>query len=165
LVGVIWFEGASPEEECMKIRDVMTRDVELIGPESTIQHAATKMAEADVGLLPVGEGDRLVGMITDRDIAVRGVANGKNPTKTKVRDVMTEQVLYCFEDDDADRAAESMSELQVRRMPVVDRDKRLIGVVSLADLALKHDTGKAGEALGGVVMPASGGASAADELD
>src|SRR5215469_3782402 len=149
----------------MKIRDVMTRDVELIGPESTIQHAATRMAEADVGLLPVGEGERLIGMITDRDIAIRGVANGKNPTKTKVRDVMTEQVLYCFEDDEAELAAETMGELQIRRMPVVDRDKRLIGVVSLADLALKHDSGKAGEALGCVVMPTNGAASAADELE
>jgi len=149
----------------MKIRDVMTRDVELIGPESTIQHAASRMAEADIGLLPVGEGDRLIGMVTDRDIAIRGVANGKNPTKTKVRDVMTEKVLYCFEDDEAELAAESMSELQIRRMPVVDADKRLIGVVSLADLALKHDTGKAGEALGGVVMPATGAAAAIEEIE
>jgi CBS domain-containing protein len=108
------------------------------------------MAAEDVGFLHVGENDRLVGMITDRDIAIRAVAHGKEPRHTKVRDVMTDRVLYCFEDENADSAIETMSKLQVRRLPVVNRDKRLVGVVSIGDLATKHSTQKTGKALGSV---------------
>lgn len=133
-----------------KIAEVMTRDVELTSPDETIEQAAKKMEHEDVGFLPVGENDRLVGMITDRDIAVRAVAHGKEPRSTKVRDIMTDRVLYCFEDEDADAAVANMSKLQVRRLPVISRDKRLVGVVSIGDLAIKHSTQKAGKTLGSV---------------
>ena len=134
----------------MKIAEVMTREVELTSPDATLQQAAKTMAEDDLGFLPVGENDRMVGMITDRDIAVRAVAKGRDPTTTKVREVMTDRVLYCFEDEDVDKAAESMSREQIRRLPIVDRSKRLVGVVSLGDIALKHNTGKAGKTLSSV---------------
>ena len=134
----------------MKIAEVMTRDVELTSPDATLQQAAKTMAEDDLGFLPVGENDRMVGMITDRDIAIRAVAKGRDPTTTKVREVMTDRVLYCFEDEDVDKAAESMSREQIRRLPIVDRRKRLVGVVSLGDIALKHNTGKAGKTLSSV---------------
>jgi CBS domain-containing protein len=103
------------------------------------------MAESDVGILPVGDADRLVGMITDRDIAVRGIAGGKGPD-AKVRDVMTTEVLYCFEDDEIEDVLQNMGEIQVRRLPVVSADKRLVGIVSLSDLADTSET-QAGEAL------------------
>jgi len=139
-------------EEEMKIRELMTSNVELISPEAKLPEAAKKMADADIGILPVGENDRLVGMVTDRDIAIRGVAQGKNPARTKVRDVMTERVLYCYDDEDVEHIADSIAKLQVRRLPAVDRKKQLVGVVSLADIALKHDMSMAGIALGGICM-------------
>jgi CBS domain-containing protein len=142
-----------------KVRDVMTANVELIASDATVQEAALKMAEADIGALPVDENDRLVGMVTDRDIALRSAATGKNPARTKVREIMTRKVRYCFDDENADEAVESMSELQLRRLPVVNREKRLVGVVSLADIALRHDPGKAGAALEGVCLPGGAGAN------
>jgi len=118
----------------MNIKDCMTRHVRVVGPDETLADAARAMAQSDVGILPVGDADRLVGMITDRDIAIRGVANGKGPD-TKVREVMTTEVLYCFEDDDIEDVLENMGEIQVRRLPVVNAGKRLVGIVSLSDLA------------------------------
>ena len=141
----------------MRIRDVMTAKVETITPDAKLQEAARRMADADLGFLPVEDGERLVGMLTDRDIAVRGVAEGKSALQTKVRNVMTKHVLYCFDDEETDRIANNMANLQIRRLPVVDRDRRLVGVVSLADLALKHDAHLAGEALEGVCLPADRG--------
>jgi CBS domain-containing protein len=141
------------EETAMRIRDVMTSKVETITPEAKLQEAARQMADKGLGFLPVGDGERLVGMITDRDIAVRSVAEGKSALQTKVRDVMTKDVLYCFDDEDTDHIADNMANLQIRRLPVVNRDKRLVGVVSLADIALKHDAHLAGEALEGVCLP------------
>jgi CBS domain-containing protein len=140
-------------EAAMRIREVMTQKVEMITPEAKLQEAAKRMADADIGFLPVGDGERLVGMITDRDIAVRNVAEGKSALQTKVRDVMTKDVLYCFDDEEADHIANNMANLQIRRLPVVNRAKRLVGVVSLADIALKHDPHLAGEALEGVCLP------------
>lgn len=131
----------------MKIAEVMTRNVELTDPDATLEQAAKAMAKEDVGFLPVGEHDRMIGMITDRDIAVRAVAKGHDPKKTKVRQVMTGRVFYCFEDEDADKAAECMSRERIRRLPVVNRGKRLVGVVSLGDIALKHNPAKAGATL------------------
>jgi CBS domain-containing protein len=127
----------------MQIRNVMTRNPQLINPDDTIQHAARLMAECDCGILPVSEGDHLIGMISDRDIAIRGIGNGKGP-HSKVRDAMTREVKYCFEDEDAAHVAKNMADLQVRRLPVMNRDKRLVGIVSLSDLARKEpDMGKA----------------------
>lgn len=135
----------------MKVSDVMTRDVRISSPDQTIQEAARMMASADAGALPVGENDRLVGMITDRDIVLRGVAEGKAPT-TKVRDVMSAEVKYCYENQEVDKVARNMGEIKVRRLPVVDRDKRLVGILSLGDLAAAG-TKKAGEALGNISQP------------
>ena len=119
----------------MQVRDAMTRDVRLATPGQTIRDVAQMMAEIDAGILPVGENDRIVGMISDRDIAVRAVAAGKGP-ETPVRDVMsTEHIHYCFEDDDIEDVAKSMGDHKVRRMPVMDRNKRLVGIISLGDVS------------------------------
>ena len=114
----------------MRVSEAMTRDVYISNPDETIQHAALAMAGIDAGVLPVAEKDRLVGMITDRDIAIRGVAEGKSPN-TKVRDVMTTDVKYCFDDQELQEVTLNMGDIQVRRLPVVDRRKRLVGILSL----------------------------------
>jgi CBS domain-containing protein len=132
----------------------MTRRVEVIRPDSTLQEAAEKMKDLDVGPLPVCEGDRLVGMITDRDITVRGVAEGQDPWTDHVRDVMTKEVIFCFEDQDVAEAARLMKDKQVRRLVVLDRDRRLVGIVSLGDLAVDADEEVAGNTLEGVSQPA-----------
>ena len=125
----------------MKIRELMTPEVEVIRPDDTLHTAGQMMADLDTGALPVGENDRLVGMITDRDITVRAVARGCDPDKTCVRDVMSQQIRYCFEDEDTTEVGRKMGEWQIRRLPVLNRDKRLVGIVSLGDLAI----GGAGE--------------------
>ncbi len=119
----------------MNIQDLMTKDVELIDPATTMRDAAQRMRDEDIGALPVGENDRLVGMVTDRDIVARGVASDRAPSECTVRDVMSEGVYYCFEDEDAQRASDVMAEHKVRRLPVLNRDKRLVGVIAMADLA------------------------------
>jgi CBS domain-containing protein len=139
-------------EAKMRVAEVMTRDVRLIEPNQTIQEAARMMADVDAGIMPVGEGNRLVGMITDRDIAVRAVAEGKGP-QTQVREVMSPEVKYCFEDEDTDAVARNMAEIQVRRLPVVNRDKRLVGIISLGDLAVTEGAHPAGEAVSGISQP------------
>lgn len=128
----------------MKVHDAMTRDVRVANPQQTIREAAQAMLETDAGVLPVGENDKLVGMITDRDIAVRGVAKGKGPD-AKVRDVMTFDVKYCFDDQEVDDVTQNMGDIQVRRLPVVNREKRLVGILSLSDIARtgEHDTDEA----------------------
>jgi CBS domain-containing protein len=118
----------------MRVRDAMTPDVQLCTPEDTLRDAAEAMAALNCGLLPVSEGDRLVGMISDRDIAIRGVAMGRGPD-SRVRDVMTADVKYCFEDQDLEDVTANMGDIQVRRLPVLDRDKRLIGIIALGDIA------------------------------
>jgi CBS domain-containing protein len=118
----------------MRVSDAMTRDVRVCHPRQSICDAARLMAELDCGILPVGEDDRLVGMITDRDIAIRAVAQHKSPD-LPVRDAMSREVKYCFEDQPVDQVARNMSDLRVRRLPVLDRDKRLVGILSLGDLA------------------------------
>jgi CBS domain-containing protein len=136
----------------MKVSEVMTRDVQLIEPTQTVQEAAKLMAELDAGIMPVREGDRLVGMITDRDITVRAVAQGRGP-ETPIREVMTDDVKYCYEDDDTDDVARNMADIQVRRLPVLTRDKRLVGIISLGDMAVSDEPGKAGEAVAGISQP------------
>jgi CBS domain-containing protein len=120
--------------ECHEVDKVMHRDVEIIGPKESLRNAAAMMKKLDAGVLPVDEHDKLVGMITDRDIAIRGIAEGRGPDAT-VREVMSQEVKYCFEDEEAAHVIENMAELQVRRLPVMNRDKRLVGIVSLGDLA------------------------------
>lgn len=136
----------------MKIAEAMTRDVRVANPDQTIRQAAQMMAELDAGALPVGEHDRLVGMITDRDIAVRAVAHGKAPD-TRIRDVMTDDVKYCFDDDEVEEVARNMADIQVRRLPVVNRDKRLVGIVAIADIAASEDIEVVGEAVSGISEP------------
>ena len=136
----------------MRVSETMTRDVRIASPDQSIREAARIMAEIDAGVLPVGENDRLVGMITDRDIAIRAVAEGKGPD-TSVREVMTQDVKYCFEDEDTDDVVRNMADQQVRRLPVVNRDKRLVGILSLGDLAVMEGARPAGEALAGVSQP------------
>jgi CBS domain-containing protein len=136
----------------MRVSEAMTRDVHVANPDETIQQAAIAMAGLDAGVLPVGDDDRLIGMITDRDIAIRAVAGGKGPD-ARVRDVMTTDVKYCFDDQEIEDVTLNMGEIQVRRMPVVDRHKRLVGILSLGDVAVIDGDGVAGEALSLVSRP------------
>lgn len=138
----------------MKISACMSKDVKTVSPAQSIRDAARTMKEIDSGFLPVGENDRLIGVITDRDIAVRAIATGRGPD-TEIRDVMSEEVLYCFDDEEVEAVSANMAQQQVRRLPVVNRDKRLVGIVSLGDIALKDaDRGShSAEALSGVSRP------------
>jgi CBS domain-containing protein len=122
-------------EDFMKISEVMTRSPEVVRPEATVQEAARKMDQLNVGALPVCDGDRLVGMITDRDITVRATSAGKAPDRCRVQDAMSADVDYCYVDDNVNDAAEKMQERQIRRLPIIDRDQRLVGIVALGDLA------------------------------
>ena len=128
------------------LRDVMSRDVKVISPHATIREAAQQMRDGDFGMMPVAENDRMIGAISDRDIAIKAVAEGRDPG-TAVREVMSEGICWIYEDDSVDRAAMLMSEHQVRRLPVVDRDKRLVGIVALGDLAVKSAQPSAAHAL------------------
>ena len=126
----------------MRVGECMTHAVRIASPNETIQQAARAMAECDAGILPVGENDRLVGMVTDRDIAVRGLA-----------DVMSSEVQYCFDDEPVEAVLRKMGEQQIRRMPVLNHDKRLVGIVSLGDLATNGQTARSGEALCDIAKP------------
>jgi len=141
----------------MQIKEIMTWGVECIDPNATLQEAAQKMRQLDVGSLPVcGDNDRLVGMITDRDITVRAVADGQDPYATRIGDVMTANIVYCFDDQNVDEAARLMEENQIRRLVVLDRNKRMIGIVSLGDLAVDvGDEHLVGQALEAVSEPAA----------
>jgi CBS domain-containing protein len=136
----------------MKVHNAMTTDVCVAQPGQSIREAARLMAARDIGSLPVGENDRLVGMITDRDIAVRAVGEGRGPD-TKVADVMSSEVKYCFDDDDLDDVAANMGRIQVRRLPVVNHDKRLVGILALGDVAAFEDAKQTGKALAGISTP------------
>ena len=141
----------------MRVSEAMTREVRVATPGQSIRDVAKIMDEINAGSVPVGENDRLVGMITDRDIAIRAVAQGKGPD-TPVRDVMTsEQVLYCYDDEELEQVAKNMSDQQVRRLPVVNRQKRLVGIVSFGDVA-QNETRAATKAAKGLTTP--GGAHA-----
>ena len=136
----------------MKVKDVMTPNVRLASPRQSIADAARMMAECDAGVLPVGEDDRLVGMITDRDIAIRAVAKDL-PPDTAVREVMSKEVLYCFEDEALEHVADNMGEQQVRRLPVLNREKRLVGILSLGDLATVTKPKTSGQAIAAISRP------------
>lgn len=134
----------------MKVNELMSPKVELATPKDTLQQAAQAMHRIDAGILPVAENDRLVGMITDRDIVVRAVAEGKDPRVCQVGEVMSHEVRYCYDDDEIEAVAENMAELQVRRLPVVTREKRLCGIISLGDIARERHARGAAEALEGI---------------
>jgi CBS domain-containing protein len=121
----------------MLLKDVMTKTLEEIGPQTSLKDAAAKMKSLDIGALPVCENDKLVGMLTDRDIAVRAVADGKDPRQTCVRDAMTSGAVWCYEDDDVRDAARIMEEKQIRRLVVFDHNNRAVGIVSLGDIATR----------------------------
>jgi len=144
--------GSSHEEEAMQVSEAMSQAVQVVQPGQSIQEAAKMMGDMDIGALPVADGERLVGMITDRDIAVRAVAENKGPG-TKVRDVMTIDVQFCYDDEDAEQVARRMAEEQVRRLPVVDRDKVVVGILALADLATQGGARPAAQALEGISQP------------
>ena len=151
----------------MRVYEVMTKSAECIEPEATIQDAAGRMRDLDVGSLPVCDDDRIVGYVTDRDIAVRSVAEGHDPRAEQVRDIMTSGVTYCYDDQDIREAADLMRENQVRRLPVLNRsNKRLVGIVSLGDLATQGgDNRMTGRALEGISEPAGGRVAVRNWLD
>lgn len=136
-----------------KIREVMTRDVEVINPKDTLRDAAEKMRSLNVGPLPVCDGQRVLGMITDRDIVVRAIAVGKDPASTPVSEAMSSGIQWCFEDDDVDSVLARMKEHQLRRFIVVDQNKKLVGIVALGDLSQEVSEAKVGEALEGISEP------------
>ena len=136
----------------MKIAECMTQDIEIVTPDQPIQEAARFMLRADAGSIPVCEGDRVIGMITDRDIAVRGIAEGRGPD-TPVSELMSDGIICAHEDDDVQAVAQRMSEEQVRRLPVIDSDERLVGIVSLGDLTRETGGEAAHQALEGVSAP------------
>ena len=139
----------------MKISDIMSRDVQVARPEDTLRDAAETMARIDVGSLPICDGRRLLGIVTDRDIVVRGLAKGLG-LDSGVTQVMTEGVEYCFEDDDLVEVSDKMAASQIRRIPVVDRDKNLVGIVSLGDVAREARPAESGDVLEEVSQPNGG---------
>jgi len=136
----------------MKVNQAMTRNVMLLAPEQTLRDAARMMADGDLGAIPVAQGDRLVGMLTDRDITVRAVAQGLSP-ETRVVDVMSHEVLYCFDDENLSDVSINMGQVQVRRLPVVNRQKRLVGILSIGDIASCEDVSQTGHAIAGISAP------------
>ena len=136
-----------------QLKDLMSRAVKVISPDMSIGEAARAMRDGDFGMMPVGEDDRMIGTISDRDIAIRAVAEGKSDS-TRVRDVMSEGVAWAYEDETVEQAAALMSERQVRRLPVVDRNKRLVGIVALGDFAVdSSEMRPAAEALAEISKP------------
>ena len=136
-----------------RVKELMSRDVRVISPDETIKAAALHMLNGNFGMLPVGENDRMIGAISDRDIAIRAVAEGRD-APTKVRDVMSDGVIWAYEDDSVDDATKLMSKHQIRRLPIVNADKRLVGIVALGDFAVvSADIKTAGEALSEISKP------------
>jgi len=139
----------------MDMREVMTRNVEVVNTTASLQDAAIKMKNLDVGLIPVCDGDRLKGILTDRDITIRATAHGRNPKNTKVTEVMSTDIAYCLEDQEVEEAVSLMEARQIRRMPILNQDKRLVGIVSLADIAIHvGDRDLSGETLEEISAPA-----------
>lgn len=137
----------------MKVQEIMTRDVELVGPDAPVREAAKRLRDLDVGALPIGENDRLVGMVTDRDIVVRGLASDRDYAQLRVRECMTPQVLYCYADEAAESVAANMARNQVRRLPVLDRSKRLVGIVALADISAHIEAQRTGDTVREISSP------------
>jgi CBS domain-containing protein len=136
----------------MKVSDAMTPEVQLCTPDDTLKDAAEAMAALGVGLLPVTDNDRLVGMISDRDIAIRGIGMGRGP-EGRVGEVMTAEVKYCYDDQDLDEVSANMGEIQVRRLPVLNRNKQLVGIIALGDIALVQGGNGTSAALCGISRP------------
>ena len=141
----------------MQVSQILTRNVETIRPDLPVREAAQRMRSLDVGSLPVCDGRRLLGMVTDRDITVRVVADGRDTANTRVEEAMTPDVAFCFEDDDVRKAADLMEQHQIRRLPVLDRNKQLVGIISLGDLATTGKDKLSGEALEKISQPSHSG--------
>lgn len=137
----------------LKLKEIMSTEIEILSPESTIQQAAERMRRCGIGMLPICDGARILGTLTDRDITIRATAEGNDPRVTRVSEVMSSDVCYCYEDDDVNVVARIMRDRQIRRMPVLDRGKNLVGIVSLGDIALYADQSTAGNALEGISQP------------
>jgi CBS domain-containing protein len=137
----------------MQVKEITTRNIEVIHPDCVLQEAAEEMKTFDIGALPVCDNGQLLGMLTDRDITVRSAAAGYDPARDRVRFVMTPEVIYCFEDQDVAQAGQLMKHTQVRRLPVLNRDKRLVGILSLDDLAVKSDEVVGGNTRDGLAWP------------
>src|SRR5258705_9437479 len=139
----------------MDLKDIMSRNVEVVSAGASLRDAARKMKELDVGLIPICDGDRLKGILTDRDITIRATAHGRNPKETKVTEVMSTDIAYCLEDQEVEEAVSLMEARQIRRMPILNQDKRLGGIVSLADIAIHvGDRDLSGETLEEISAPA-----------
>ena len=126
----------------MQAKDIMTNHPEIISPDTTLNEAAAKMKSQDIGFLPIGENDRLIGAVTDRDIVIRGLAAGKNADKTTVKEIMTDKIQYCLETDNLDKVAEMMGNSKIRRIAVLNAEKRIVGIISLGDVATKSQDAK-----------------------
>ena len=141
----------------MQIREIMTREVDVIPPDASIRDAAAKMKALDVGAIPVCDGQKLAGLVTDRDITVRAVAEGRDPSEVRVAEVMSSDIAYCFEDDTVEQAAKLMESKQIRRLPILDRNKQLAGIISLGDISVRAEGSRqkdlAGEALEEISEP------------
>ncbi|MEN8237106.1 MAG: CBS domain-containing protein [Pseudomonadota bacterium] len=138
----------------MNVKEIMTENVDLLSPADSLEKASQLMRDDDIGAIPVREGDRLVGMLTDRDIAVRAVAEGREASSAQVKDAMSSPVLYCYENDSVEEVGRNMAKNQIRRLPVLNKEKRLVGMVSLGDLACKDSGHCAEEALRVISKPA-----------
>ena len=139
----------------MQIREIMTRDVEVVSADAAVSEAAAKMKQLDVGVIPVCDGEKLTGVLTDRDIAIRLAAEGRSPSETRVSQIMTKDLYYCFEDQDVEEAATVMEAGQIRRLPILDHERQLVGIVSLGDISVRSDDKHAAaEALEGISEPA-----------
>ena len=138
----------------MKIREIMTPDAQCVGPEDSLVEAASLMRQLDVGVVPVCEGGDVIGMLTDRDIAIRGVAESRPPTTTRVREIMSPGSVFVYEDQDVDEVVHILEKHQIRRAPVITRERRLVGIISLGDIAVDGSAALSGEALKHVSQPA-----------
>lgn len=148
------FDAARQRTVRRAVKDIMSRDVQVIGPDASLAEAARRMRDGNFGMMPVAENDRMVGAVSDRDIAVRAVARGLGP-EAKVREIMSTGICWAYDDDPVNRAAEIMSANQIRRLPIVNRDKRLVGIVALGDMAVQDSISEpAAQALGAISEPA-----------
>lgn len=146
-----------------QVSDVMTRGVRSLSPDDSLQLAAQAMDELNIGAVPVCDGEQLLGMVTDRDITIRGVAQGCSPEQTRLSEVMSTNVRWCYEDDSIDKVVDEMRDAQIRRLPVCDHERHLVGMLSLGDIAAKADSFEAGEALAGISEPAEPDRSGASQ--
>ena len=147
--------ASQDQEEKMQVKEIMSKEVTWVGPDLPLKQAAKKMLDLDVGCLPVGQDDRLIGMVTDRDITCRAVAKGRDPAKTTVADAMSKGISYCFDDQDVTDAARLMEKKQIHRLPVLNRKKRMVGILSLRDLALRTSHELTGEVVEAVSRPSA----------